>query len=204
MIREPKFKVCRRLGDKVYGKCQSPKFATSLARKPVSKKKSRGGGSEFKTQLAEKQKTKIFYGVSERQFANYVRKAQSKKGANPSVELFKMLETRLDNIVFALGFLSSKPLARQVVTHGHMLVNGVRVDVPSYSVKVGDKISVRKGSVDSPLFRDLENRIKDKNLPSWVRFNKDKVEFEVVAMPTYDNGLTGFKLGDVIEFYSRA
>jgi len=204
MIREPKFKVCRRLGDKVYGKCQTPKFAQSLSRKPRPNKKRSRGGSEFKTQLMEKQKAKVLYGVTERQFANYVRKAEAKKGANPSSELFRMLEIRLDSVLYSLGFLPSKALARQVVTHGHIMVNSRKTNIPSYSVRIGDKISIRVGSKDSVLFADLDKKVKDKNLPAWVKFDKSSLIFEIAGEPVYEENIAGIGFGDVIEFYSRA
>jgi small subunit ribosomal protein S4 len=137
--REPRFKLCRRLGINIYG---HPK-----ALKRGEGKNVRGGRktSEYGLQLMEKQKVKAYYGIMERQFLRYV-KASQKSSEMTGVALLKSLECRLDNLVYRLGFARSIRQARQMVTHRHILVNGVRVNIPSYGVKVGDEIVLREVS----------------------------------------------------------
>ncbi|MCL2028863.1 MAG: 30S ribosomal protein S4 [Deltaproteobacteria bacterium] len=137
--REPRFKLCRRLGINIYG---HPK-----ALKRVEGKNTRGGRktSEYGLQLMEKQKVKAYYGIMERQFLRYV-KASQKSSEMTGVALLKALECRLDNLVYRLGFARSIRQARQMVTHRHILVNGARVNIPSYGVKVGDEMVLREAS----------------------------------------------------------
>jgi small subunit ribosomal protein S4 len=137
--REPRFKLCRRLGVNIYG---HPK-----ALKRGEGRNQRGGRktSEYGLQLMEKQKVKAYYGIMERQFLRYV-KASQKSPEMTGVDLLKALECRLDNLVYRLGFARSIRQARQMVTHRHILVNGGRVNIPSYGVRVGDEITLREAS----------------------------------------------------------
>lgn len=182
------------------------KLCTSL-KCPVQKKpyppgahgKTRGRRilSGFGTQLLEKQKLRFDYGVSERQLRNYFHNSRSLE------HFFQKLETRLDNVVFRLGFASSRRAARQFVSHAHLLVNGKKVDVPSYSVKVGDTVRIKPSSVSKGTFRDLGLILKKYEAPIWLSLDKEKFEAKVIALPT----LAGTTLlGDiklVAEFYSR-
>lgn len=155
--REPRFKLCRRLGVNVYN---HPK-----ALKRVSAQAQKGGRpgrkvSEYGLQLMEKQKIKAYYGVLERQFVRYYQRAQ-KSAEMTGVAMLKGLETRLDNLVYRIGFGRSIRQSRQIVNHGHILVNGKKVDIPSYACKPGDVISLREKSRDNELirtnFQDLRN-----------------------------------------------
>ncbi|HRY62206.1 MAG TPA: 30S ribosomal protein S4 [Candidatus Paceibacterota bacterium] len=205
MLRGPKYKVCRRVGGMVFPQCQSPRYTSTL-----TKEGARGGRkgrpkpkSEYGTQFQEKQKAKFTYGVTERQFVNYVNASKSSKKGNPANMLCQALETRLDNVIFRLGFASSRAFARQMVSHGHILVNGKRLNTPSYGVKLGDKISVRQSSQKSPLFAELKSKLKDFKFPKWLKFDLDKSVAEVIYLPELADGDQTLNLNVVMEFYSR-
>jgi small subunit ribosomal protein S4 len=203
MIRGKQFKICRMVGDKIYPKCQTPKFAVSQG-----KKKTRGGRmggkSEYGTQLIEKQKVRFTYGLNERQFSNEVKKAHTKSGAHAADTLFKNLEKRLDNVVFRLGLASSRAAARQMVGHGHIVVNGKKVTIPSYTVKVGSVVQIRKGSENAGMFRGLGEKLKGYAAPDWLTVDKDKLSGTVRSEPVRAKALMSFDIPSVLEFYSRA
>lgn len=205
-------KKCRRAGEKLFlkgDKCFTPKCSFVLRPfapgKLDSERKHRSGFTEYGTQLKEKQKLRNSYGVSESQFSTYAKSAvitatKTKEITQPQA-LIQSLETRLDNAVYRMGLAPSRALSRQIVNHGHILVNGRRNDIPSYSVKVGDIISVREGSRVSKLFTtNLENK-KDHKAPSWMKSDIVKLEAEILSMP---KELTEtFDMAKVFEFYSR-
>lgn len=199
----PKYKIARRLGERVFSKTQTTKFTIS-----GTGPKGREGGrrpraaSEYGTQLLEKQKARYTYGVSEKQFRNYVLGARRDAG-NPAENLFAALERRLDNVVFRLGLVNSRYFARQVVSHGHILVNGRRVTVPSRVVKTGDVIGIRVGSRENAIFRDLAEKLKEYVAPSWLRFDPEKKEGTVIADPLLKEGESNISYRTIIEFYSR-
>jgi len=208
MTGDKKCKICRRAGEKLFlkgEKCFTPKCI--FVKKPYppgkleSEKKHRSTRSEFGSYLIEKQKVRNVYGVGEKQFSNYVKSAKEKKNATPTVTLYDSLERRVDNIVFRLGFASSRALARQLVSHGHITVNGRRITVPSYSVRTGDKIGLREGSKGIGPFKDLEKKLESHKMPSWLKFDASKKEAEIVGKP--ENTDLVFNLNSVVEFYSR-
>lgn len=202
MIQGPKFKICRRLGSAIHEKCQTQKFVMSEARhskkKSLKKPKALSG---FGTQLIEKQKIRFSYGISEKQFSNYVKEAVSTKGVPASDTLYEKLETRLDNVVYRLGLAHTRPLARQLVSHGHVTVNGKKINVASHHVKPGDKIAVREGSKKSVLFAELDKKLKSYSVPSWLTFDLAKAEASVAGKPKNTEGFLNFNA--VLEFYSR-
>lgn len=198
----PKYKICRRLGEKVFPKCQTAKFVIAPDRKKKGKHASRGL-SEYGQQLLEKQKVKYTYGISEKQFANYVKAIKAVKGSNHSEALFKVLESRLDNIVFRMGLVGTRRFARQAVSHGHITVNGRRVTVPSSQIKVGDKVAIRKESRDNGIFKGLEERLKGYTAPNWVIYDLGKNDGEVKAAPAMGAGETTLHFNTIFEFYSR-
>ena len=202
MIKGPKYKICKRVGNSVFPQCQTPKFANSMARTAAKKGKRGRPRSEYGTQLLEKQKVKFSYGVTERQFAKYIALALKNKSMNAANYLYQILETRLDNVVYKLGFVNSRAFGRQAVNHGHFTVNGKKVNVPSINVKMGDKISVRIGSQQNAIFRDMKEKMKNMKFPKWLKFDVEKLTAEVIAMPAYEDE-TGMNLNTVLEFYSR-
>ena len=168
------YKICRRLGARVFSKCENPKFVLTPVFKRGSTRR-RKQVSEFGLQLLEKQKVRYSYGLRERQFVNYVKDAMSKKG-NPVEGLFRNLELRLDNVIYRLGLAKSRPFARQVVSHGHIIVNSRKITIPSYRVRKGDIVAIRKGSQNKKFFAELEESLKEHVSPTWLYFNTDKSE----------------------------
>lgn len=200
----PKYKICRRLGDRVFSKCQTTKFTISGTMPKSNGKRRRGKVSEYGQQLIEKQKIRYTYGVSEKQFSNYVNKSKTKKNeAGPAGSLFLALESRLDNAVFRTGVVNSRAFARQIVSHGHVLVNGKKVTIPSYQVRAGEVISIKENRKSSKIYQDIEERLKDQTPPAWIVFDPKKLEAEVKGVPTFKEGESGLGFRTVIEFYSR-
>ena len=200
MIRGPKYKIARRLGPAVYDKTQTQKYALRAGSKKTER---RAPKSDFGLQMLEKQKARFTYGVNERQFSNYVEAAVAKKGVNSVEMLYSSLESRLDNVVYRLGLADTRAAGRQMVSHGHILVNGKRVTIPSYAVTTGDVIAIREGSKKSGLFSTVDEKIKDKEAPSWIAFDREKKEAKIQGAPKAVQMEMAFDLGSVIEFYSR-
>jgi small subunit ribosomal protein S4 len=197
-----KYKVCRRLGSGVYEKCQTPKFVASETRhSKASRNKKAKPLSGYGQQLVEKQKVRFMYGISETQFVNYVKKAIVTKGKPSAESLFELLENRLDNVVYRLGLANSRRLSRQMVSHGHITVNGKKINIPSHSLKEGDVVAVREGSKKSVLFTDMAVKLKDYNSPNWLAFNIDSLSGKVQGAPKNIEGFVD--LNSVLEFYSR-
>ncbi len=197
----PKYKIARRLGSPVFDKTQTQKFSASEARRAKVKGKKKKQLSEFGQQLIEKQKIRYTYGVSEKQFSNYVKEAISTKGATASLLLQHLLEIRLDNVVYRFGLAPSRQASRQMVSHGHFTVNGKRVTVPSYRLKAGDVIAVREGSKKSAMFADLNTKLDKYMYPAWLSFDPSAMSGVLKSNPTSEGSLLDF--GRVLEFYSR-
>ena len=201
MISKPKFKICRRLGPGVYDKCQTSKFSSASGKFAGPGARRPKALSEYGAQLVEKQKIRFSYGITERQLSNYVKKASHIKGAGTAEKFFEELESRLDNVVYRMGLGNSRRATRQMVSHGHFIVNNHKVTIPSYEVKVGDMIKIREGSKTKKVFDNLIDRLKDYNAPAWVSFDANKMEGKVLSKPK--NTETFLDLNAVLEFYSR-
>jgi len=201
MISKPKFKIGRRLGAGVYDKCQTPKFSASSGKFAGPGARRPKALSEYGTQLIEKQKVRFSYGITERQLSNYVKKASHIKGAGTTEKFYEELESRLDNVIYRMGLGSSRRATRQMVSHGHFIVNNHKVTIPSYEVKTGDIIKIREGSKNKKIFDNLAERNKDYNPPSWVSFDFNKMEGHILTKPK--NIETFLDLNAVLEFYSR-
>ena len=197
-------RLCRREGQKLFLKgdrCYSTKCAIEKRNFPPGQHgQGRKKVSAYGTQLREKQKTKRFYGLQETQFRNLFDKAARKKGITGE-NLLIMLETRLDNVVFRLGFASSRKEARQLVTHGHFQVNGKKVDIPSYEVKAGDVIKVKEKSTSSPKFKEIKDMTI--SVPSWLTVEVEKLEGKVVTLPTREDIDTPVAEHLIVELYSK-
>ena len=202
MIIGPKYKIARRLGAPIFEKTQTQKYALHLERKGKKRGFSKPK-SEYGIQMNEKQKARFTYGLSERQFSNYIKEALLKKTGNASQTIFEFLELRLDNVVYRLGLSSTRSGARQMVSHGHILVNGKRVNVPSRRLGPGEKVEIAERSKNKPLFSDLDEKIKNITVPSWLNFDFVKKVAEVKSMPVMVRTENMFDLNAVIEFYSR-
>lgn len=203
----PKFKICRRLGERLFPKCQTTKFAISGSAAAKTGKTKTGGrrsrsASDYGSQLREKQKARYTYGVNERQFRNYVERSRAIKTGNPLVNLGQLVESRLDNVVYRFGLVSSRAFARQVVSHGHILVNGRRVTIPSYAVSVGDVIGIRSQSLGNGVFREVAERLKNVEPPAWL-LPTAFGEAKVVALPALGEAESNLNLSAIIDFYSR-
>lgn len=197
----PKYKIARRLGAPIFEKTQTQRFAMSLSRKEKAGTMPTRPKSEFGKQLIEKQKARLSYGLSERQFAKYVK--TSLNSAEPQQKLFRELEARLDNVLYRAGFAKTRLQARQIASHGHATHNDRRVTIPSISLKEGDSAGVREGSRKSPLFGGAEERLKTATSPVWLAVDADKLTAKVIGKPVYVQNESVFDLGAVIEFYSR-
>ncbi len=162
----------------------------------------RGRGSEYRLRLREKQKVKRYYGVFEKQFRRYYHQAERGKGNTGSL-LLRILESRLDNVVHKLGFGASRAVGRQMICHGHIHVNGRRVSVPSYLVKVGDRISLKDSEKTKKLIQTALEEFGDRNLQSWLSLDKTKLEAEIVASPTRDDVMIPVEEQLIIEFCSQ-
>ena len=205
MNKQPKYKICRRLGLAVFSKCENPKFSPAPKQKM---RKSKSGGrslSEYGNQLLEKQRARFVYNLRERQFAKYVRESAQKKGGTPAGNLYRTLESRLDNVVFRLGLTKSRAAARQMVSHGHITVNGKKITVPSFEVGAGDTVRVREGSQGKALFSALAEKLKEHTPPPWLVFDAEKKEGVVKAAPSLESATTRepLNLTALIEFYGR-
>lgn len=157
--------------------------------------------SEYATQLKEKQKVRFVYGIMERQFRNYYEKAVNMKGVTGE-NLLQLLERRLDNVVFRLGLGNTRRHARQITTHGHILVNGKRVDIPSYLVSVNDVITIREKSRGSEHFKALREGSKS-IVPKWLNLNAAELTGTVIALPTREDIDLPLQENMIVEFYSR-
>jgi len=197
-------RLCRRESQKLFLKgerCYGPKCAVEKRNyAPGQHGQSRKKVSEYGLQLREKQKAKRFYGLLETQFRNYFEKAAKKKGITGE-NLLVMLETRLDNTVFRMGFASSRKEARQLVRHGHFTVNGVKQNIPSFQVKVGDVIKVKEKSASSPKFREIKDM--SISVPPWITVDVEKLEGKVVAMPRREDIDTPIAEHLIVELYSK-
>jgi small subunit ribosomal protein S4 len=197
-----KYKIAKRLGAGVFEQTQTQKFALSEARTAASKKKPRGrGGSDYGRQLLEKQRVRYTYGLNERQLSNYAQKAM--KEADPSTALHRSLEQRADSVVYRAGLAGTRRMARQIVSHGHILVNGRRTTTPSHRLTKGDVITIREGSRKSPLLAGLADKEDNRPVPQWLTVDTSLLKAEVSGEPAYTTVETGLDYATVFEFYSR-
>ena len=194
------------MGEKLFLKgerCFSQKCALTRRNYPpgIHGPKGRKGLSEYGIQLREKQKLKYIYGISETQLRNYFEEVAKKE--DKAKALLDFLEHRLDNVVYRLGFAKSRRMARQIVNHGHILVNERKVNIPSYQVKKGDVIEIKKTSRKKGLFKDLSIYLKNYEVPSWLSLDKENLKGKVIGEPTIQDIGKQAEVEKVIEFYSR-
>ncbi len=201
MINKPKYKIARRLGANVFDKTQGQKCTEREARKKVERRPR--PKSDFGLQMLEKQKAKVTYGIGERMFAKYVKSILDKAGANSPEKLISILESRLDNVIYRLGLASTRQASRQIVSHGHIKVNGSKITVPSYTVSIGDKISIKENSLKKGIFINIGEKLKDHNNPSWLIFDLAKNEGKIQGAPKLTAMETNFDTAAVLNFYSR-
>ncbi len=213
-MKDAKCKICRRAGRKLFlkgEKCFSPKCPMIKKDYPpgVSGKRRHRAPSEYGRELKEKQKLKNWYGLREKQFSAYVEKVLDKirhvssVKENPAEVLIRKLESRLDNVIFRLGFAANRAQARQLVSHGFFLVNSKQVDIPSFCLRKGDKISIRLNMQKKRVFERLPVILKNYEAPKWLKLDKNKMEGEVKALPTLEEASPPAEISSIFEFYSR-
>lgn len=202
----PVCRLCRREGLKLYlkgdrcytDKCAIDRRGYAPGQHGAARKKS----SEYGIQLRAKQKARRIYGVLEKQFRNYFEKAE-RQGGVTGENLLRLLERRLDNVVFRLGFASSRAEARQLVRHNHFLVNGHKVNIPSYLVKVGDEIVVKEKSKESPRFKEIAEAAAHKTPPAWLELDVANLTGKVVSLPSREDIDVPVEEHLIVELYSR-
>ena len=206
---DPVCKLCRREGMKLYLKgerCYSPKCAFEKRNYTPGMHGKKGAfkhkETDYATQLREKQRARRIYGVQERQFRRYFHAAQRVKGMT-GVTLLVTLERRLDNVVFRMGLADSRAQARQLVSHGHFLLNGHKHNVPSYLVNVGDTIEVRPTSRSNGYFKAVADRLGQRALPQWLQFDDSRMNGRIVAVPDRQSVDLPLKEQLIVEYYSR-
>ncbi|WP_117237521.1 30S ribosomal protein S4 [Thermus sediminis] len=203
----PVCRLCRREGVKLYLKgerCYSPKCAMERRPYPPGQHGQRRARrpSDYAVRLREKQKLRRIYGISEAQFRNLFEEASRKKGVTGTVFL-GLLESRLDNVVYRLGFAASRRQARQMVRHGHILVNGRRVDLPAYRVKPGDEIAIAEGSRDLAFVRENLEAMKGRKVGPWLSLDVEGMKGKFLRLPDREDLALPVNEQLVIEFYSR-
>ena len=203
--REAKCRLCRREGGKLFlkgdkcynGKCPFEKRPMAPGQHGLGRKKV----SEYGKQLREKQKVKRIYGVQEGQFRAYYAKADRMKGITGE-NMLSLLERRLDNVIFRMGIGASRSQARQLVNHGHFLVNGKKVNIPSYIVRVGDVVTVKENKTSNKYFEAIK-AMKVGVMPKWLEFNPEKLEGKILALPTREDIDSQISEHMIVELYSK-
>ncbi len=201
-----KCRLCRREGAKLFLKGdRCYKDSCPFSRRPVAPgvhAQTRKKSSEYCLQLREKQKTKRIYGVLEGQFREYYEKADRMRGITGE-NMLSLLERRLDNVVFRLGLAASRSQARQLVTHGHFTVNGKKVDIASYSIKLGDVIAVKENKKDNKYFTALKGLEKSNSIPKWLEYNTETLSGKVIALPAREDITDSIAEHMIVELYSK-
>ena len=204
----PVCKLCRRENTKLFlkgDKCMSEKCPMNdpKVKIPGPHGDRRRKLTEYGTQLREKQKTKRYYGVMERQFANYFEMATKVKGLTTGEALLQILERRLDNVVYRLGFAMSRAEAKQLVNHGHLTVNGKKVNIPSYLVKEGDVVAMTDKSKDSDKIKGVLEANSAKPVVKWIEKDSENVKGKIVALPTVEDIDLPIEVHLIVELYSK-
>jgi small subunit ribosomal protein S4 len=204
----PTCRLCRRFGDKLMlkgEKCPTPKCPLEKRNTPPGghrPTRRRSGISDRGLQLREKQKLRFSYGVLERQFRRFFNEAKKSPGATGETLLI-LLERRLDNVVYRLGFADSRAQARQMVRHGHIIVNGRKTDIPSFLVKSGDVMKWREASKKTEYYKRLAEEIEEKFISNWLSLDKESMTGKVLNLPSKDDIEAGFSPKAIVEYYSR-
>jgi len=202
----PDCRLCRREGAKLFLKgdrcysasCAMNKRAVAPGQHGAARKKV----TEYATQLREKQKAKRIYGVSEKQFHMYYVEADRRKGVTGE-NMLSLLERRLDNVVYRLGFGVSRSQARQLVNHAHITVNGKKVNIPSYIVKAGDVVAVKENKVNNTFFKQLKERKPNGVIPKWLEADMENLSGKVIALPVREDIGMDIREQLIVELYSK-
>ena len=199
-------RICRREAEKLFLKgdrCYTEKCAVERRQYPPGQHGQRRGKlSDYGVQLREKQKVRKVYGLLEKQFRNTFGKAERKKGVTGEV-LLQLLETRLDNVAFRMGFAPNRNSARQLVTHGHFLVNGRKVNIPSFVVRVGDVVELREASRNIGIINDNFSKMEHRGVPAWVEMDFQNFKGKVIQIPTREDIQLTAQEQLIVELYSK-
>jgi len=200
----PKAKLCRRFGENIFG---SDKYAKILSRRNyrpgMHGQKFSSGQSEYGKQLLMKQKAKFTYGVLEKQFRKHYKDVENLPGITGD-NLMARLEQRFDNVIYRMGFAVTRPQARQIVNHGMFYVNGKKMDIPSYEVKVGDEISVNPSKTNNGYFKNIKEYFTSKkNVPNWISVNRKNMSGKILAKPTKEHFDPNIDAAIIVEFFSK-
>lgn len=200
-------KICRRAGEKLFLKgtrCSTPKCGLERRNFAPGDRhgRFRGKVSDYGRRLREKQKVKSIYGLLERQFRRYFHTAERLKGTT-GLNLLRLLEKRLDNVIFCMGLATSRDQARQIVRHGHILVNGRRVDIPSFTTKVGQVISLSPKVKEYKIIKDNLELTKERARPAWLEFNEKELSAKVLRELVREDITAPIRESLIVEFYSR-
>lgn len=206
----PVCKLCRREGEKLFlkgSRCLTPKCSFERRSYPPGqhgreKQFRRGRASDYLLQLREKQKARRIYGMMERQFSRYFKRAEQQVGLT-GTNLLVLLERRLDNVIYRLGFASSRAQARQLVSHGHIMLNGRKTDIPSALVSPGDMVSVRPESQRKAYFKELRQDLDDRRVPRWLTVEAAQLSSNVLHLPAREDIDVTLNEQLIVEYYSR-
>lgn len=206
----PVCRLCRREGEKLFlkgSRCLTPKCSFERRSYPPGEhgrdaQFRRGRASDYLLQLREKQKARRIYGIFERQFSRYFERAEQRVGLT-GTNLLVILESRLDNVIYRLGIGSSRAQARQLVQHGHIMLNGRKTNVPSALVAPGDTVSIRPESLRRPYFRTLRQEIDDRQVPRWLSLDIDNLSAKVLNLPVREDIDVSLNEQLIVEYYSR-
>ncbi|MBU4350819.1 30S ribosomal protein S4 [Candidatus Parcubacteria bacterium] len=215
MPLDAKCKVCRRQEAKLFlrgERCFSPKCA--MVKRPYAPglkgKRRKRAPSQYAKELKEKQKLKFWYGLGEKQFKRYVkeileksRKRKQGEAEDATILLVKKLESRLDNVIFRIGLVNSRALAKQLVSHGYFKVNGHCVDIPSYQVKINDVINIREEKLKKKIFQNLKASLKKQKALEWLQINPETLEVKIISDPVVSIDSLPAEIASIFEFYSR-
>ena len=197
--------LCRRCSEKLFlkgARCYTPKCALDRQRRPTGRRFRRRRVSDYGLQLIEKQKARYTYGILERQFRRFFTAAEKQAGVTGD-NLVVLLERRLDNVVYRLGFADSRNQARQIVMHGHIKLSGRKTDIPSALVREGDTIEWREASTKTEYFKQMVEDIQGRAIPAWLSLDRQKLAGQVISLPTPEDAGITFQGQSIVEYYSR-
>lgn len=204
---DPKCKQCRRAGEKLFLKgerCKTVKCAIVKRNYPPGfhgpKNKTRP--TDYGLQLNEKQKAKKQYGLLEKQFRLTFERAQKQTG-NIGDNFIKLLELRFDNVITRLGLASSHSQAKQLVSHGLLTINGRKVNIPSYTLKIGDVIKIKPNKLNAKIFQNIKEKIKPAEVPGWISYDQNTMEAKILGLPDVSAMKPNFNVQMIVEYYSR-
>lgn len=202
----PLCRVCRRAGEKLFLKgdrCYTEKCAIERRKYPPGQHGQKYRKvSDYGIQLSEKQKARKAYGILERQFRRYFREAERRKGITGEV-LLQLLESRLDTVIYRMGFASNKRMARQLISHGHFRVNGKRVNIPSYIVRKGDMVEVKESSRNIPAIIESLSKAEHRGIPQWIEIDSENMRGKVLHIPSREEIQFPIQEQLIVELYSK-